>query len=267
MNFSDYPEFLFDRRDGVTTVTLNNPTMRNAISPRQDADLPKLMSDLDRDPETRVIVLTGSVEGKAFCAGGDLAAMQASLEDIEHFLAGYRNGKRLLTLMLDTEKPLIAKVNGDAIGLGATLALFCDIVVASETARFGDPHVKVGLVAGDGGAIVWPHLTGYAVAKYFLLTGDLVSAREAQQMGLIAKVVAPEELDETVQRLASKLASGATRAIGFTKAALNVGLRQQLASSIDAGFALETLSSRLADHREAVNAFVEKRKPDFHGKA
>jgi enoyl-CoA hydratase len=262
MNLADYPETLIlERQDGVLTVTLNNPTQLNAIVQSIDTNLPRLFFEADRDPETKVIVLTGA--GKAFSAGGDIPAMKAGIDDITPFLDGYRNGKRFMQLMLDCEKPIIAKVNGDAIGLGATLALYCDIVVASETARFGDPHVKMGLVAGDGGAVVWPSYIGYAAAKYFLLTGDLVGAREAQQMGLIAKVAAPENLDAEVDRLAAKLANGATAAIKFTKTVLNIGLRQQFAASVDAGFALETISGRLADHREAVTAFVEKRKPQF----
>jgi enoyl-CoA hydratase len=262
MNFADYPESLkLERHDGILTVTLNNPDQMNAILHAMDVSLPKLFFEADRDPETKIIVLTGA--GRAFCAGGDISAMKAGVESMDGFIEGYRNGKRFMQMMLDCEKPIIAKVNGDAIGLGATLALYCDIVVASETARFADPHVKVGLVAGDGGAIVWPSYIGYAAAKYFLLTGDMVSAREAQQMGLIAKVTTPENLDAEVDRLATKLANGAQGAIRYTKTVLNIGLRQQFAASVDAGFALETVSGRMADHREAVTAFVEKRKPQF----
>jgi enoyl-CoA hydratase len=261
MNFADYPDFLFDRRGGVITVTLNNPEQRNAINARMDKALPRLILDLDADPESRVIIITGA--GEAFCAGGDIAMMQEGLDNIDLFLDGYRNGKRTLQAMLDCGKPIIAKVNGDAVGLGATLALYADIVIASETARFADPHVKVGLVAGDGGAVPWTLNIGFAAAKYFLLTGDLVSAREAQQMGLIAKVVPAAELDAAADKIADKLANGATAAIQYTKAVLNIGLRQQFAASVDVGFALETISSRLPDHAEAVNAFVEKRKPKF----
>lgn len=261
MNFADYPDFLFERRGKVITATINHPDQRNAVTKSIDKALASLFRDLDDDPESTVIVLTGA--GQSFCAGGNIDEMKAGLENIDHFLDGYRNGKRALQSMLDCNKPIIAKVNGDAIGLGATLALFADITVASETARFGDPHVRVGLVAGDGGAVIWPHNVGYAMAKYFLLTGDLVGAREAQNMGLIAKVAAPDELDAVADKLADKLAVGATQAISYTKAVLNIGLRQQLAASVDAGFALETISSRHAHHGEAVSAFVEKRKPSF----
>jgi enoyl-CoA hydratase len=262
MNFADYPETLkLERQDGILTVTLNNPSQMNAIVHSIDVNLPKLFFEADRDPETKVIVITGA--GKAFCAGGDIAAMKSGIESMDPFIEGYRNGKRFMQLMLDCDKPIIGKVNGDAIGLGATLALYCDIVVASETARFADPHVKVGLVAGDGGAIVWPSYIGYAAAKYFLLTGDMIGAREAQQMGLIAKVTTPENLDASDVYKRQKLANGASGAIKYTKTVLNIGLRQQFAASVDAGFALETISGRMTDHREAVTAFVEKRKPQF----
>lgn len=250
-----------DRADGVLTVTLNNPAMRNAFLPEMDEALIRIFREGDQDPAVRVIVLAGA--GEAFCAGGDVGAMQAALDDIGVFLDGVKNGKRLLQAMIDCDKPIVARVQGDAIGLGATLALSADIVVASEKARFADPHVRVGLVAGDGGAILWPGNIGYAQAKYFLMTGDMVSAREAQAMGLIAKVVAHADLDAEVARIVEKLAGGAQQAIRATKQLLNIGIRQRFAASADAGFALEVISSRLADHREAVEAFSEKRKPDF----
>jgi enoyl-CoA hydratase len=265
IDFSQYPETLkLDLSDNVLTITLNNPDMRNAIIPELDEALSRIFWDADRDPEVRVIVLTGA--GKSFCAGGDIVGMQDGLDKINNFIMGYRNGKRIMQTMLDCDKPIVARVQGDAVGLGATLALFCDIVVASEKARFGDPHVNVGLVGGDGGAIIWPKNAGFAAAKYFLLTGDLVGAREAQAMGLIAKVTAPEDLDAEVDRIVGKLNNGALQAIVYTKHVLNIGIRQLFASSVDAGFALETVSSRLPDHREATTAFVEKRKPNFRGK-
>lgn len=262
IDFSKYPDSLkLDLTDNVLTISLNNPDMRNAILPEMDEALTRIFWEADRDPAVRVVVLTG--EGKSFCAGGDLAGMQAGLDNINNFVVGCKNGKRILQSMTDCDKPIVARVQGDAVGLGATLALFSDIVVASENARFGDPHVKVGLVAGDGGAIIWPSSIGLAQAKYFLMTGDLVGAREAQAMGLIAKVTTEAELDGEVTRIVDKLNNGALQSITFTKHVLNIGLRQLFASSIDAGFALETVSSRLNDHREATTAFVEKRKPSF----
>ncbi|WP_394657712.1 enoyl-CoA hydratase/isomerase family protein [uncultured Novosphingobium sp.] len=264
IDFSKYPESLkLDLTNNVLTITLNNPDFRNAIRPDMDEALTRIFWDADADPEVRVVVLTGA--GVSFCAGGDIAAMQQGVDNINNFVVGIKNGKRFMQAMIDCDKPIISRVHGDAVGLGATLALFADICVASENARFGDPHVKVGLVAGDGGAIIWPKNAGYAAAKYFLLTGDLVGAREAQAMGLIAKVTTEADLDTEVNRIVDKLNNGALASITYTKHVLNIGLRQLFASSVDAGFALETVSSRLPDHREATTAFVEKRKPNFRG--
>lgn len=264
IDFSQYPDTLkLSLADNVLTISLNNPDMRNAMLPEMDEALTRIFWDADRDRNVRVVVLTG--EGKAFCAGGDIAGMQEGVNDMTPFVVGGKNGKRFMQAMLDCDKPIVARVQGDAVGLGATLALYCDIVVASENARFADPHVKVGLVAGDGGAVIWPNNIGYAHAKYFLMTGDMIGAREAQAMGLIAKVTTEAELDAEVSRIVDKLNNGALQAITYTKHVLNIGIRQLFASSVDAGFAMETVSSRLPDHREATTAFMEKRKPNFRG--
>lgn len=264
IDFSQYPDTLkLSLVDNVLTISLNNPDMRNAMLPEMDEALTRIFWDADRDRNVRVVVLTG--EGKAFCAGGDIAGMQEGVNDMTPFVVGGKNGKRFMQAMLDCDKPIVARVQGDAVGLGATLALYCDIVVASENARFADPHVKVGLVAGDGGAVIWPNNIGYAHAKYFLMTGDMIGAREAQAMGLIAKVTTEAELDAEVSRIVDKLNNGALQAITYTKHVLNIGIRQLFASSVDAGFAMETVSSRLPDHREATTAFMEKRKPNFRG--
>jgi len=261
--YENYETILFSRDGKVVTATLNRPDNLNAINPVLDAELLRMFRDVDDDPECNVLVLTGA--GRAFSAGGDIPDMLEGLDDMSKFTQGYKNGKRILQTMLDCEKPIICRMNGDAIGLGATIALFCDIVIADSSARIADPHVKVGLVAGDGGAAIWPHLVGYAKAKQYLLSGDLLSANEAAEIGLIAFSVPTEELDALVGKWAGKLANGAQAAIRYTKVTLNIGLRQQFASMVDAGFALETVSSRTKDHAEAVNAFVAKRKPNFTG--
>lgn len=245
----------------MLTAVIDNPAERNAINPALDDALPHLFTDADADPDTRVIVLTGA--GKAFCAGGSLSMIQSGLDSLSGFMAGYKNGKRMLQSMLECDKPILAKVNGDAIGLGATLALFADITIAAESARFCDPHVRVGLVAGDGGSIIWPANMGFAAAKYFLLTGEMVSAREAQSMGLIAKVTSDELLDAEVDRVARNIAVGAQQAIQLTKRVINIPLRRAFVEMADAGFALEAISSRHSDHREGCSAFLEKRKPTF----
>lgn len=264
MQFDSYKHILLERRGTVLTATLNRPESRNAINPALDLELVRLFWEVDQDKESNVLVLTGA--GKSFSAGGDIPDMLSGIDNIENFEVGYKNGKRILQNMLDCEKPIICRMNGDAVGLGATLALFCDIVIAADTARIADPHVKVGLVAGDGGAVIWPQLIGYARAKQYLLSGDFLSAPDAQQAGLINFAVPANELDAKVDEWADKLANGASKAIRWTKSVLNIGLKQMLVSMVDAGFALETVSSRSNDHSEAVHAFSEKRKPQFTGR-
>ena len=176
-----------------------------------------------------------------------------------------RGAKRLIQNMLEMEQPIIGAINGDAVGLGATLALFCDIIIADERARFGDTHIKVGLVAGDGGAIVWPLLVGVARAKEFLLTGDLITATEAERIGLVNRVVPAGQAYTEGLVLAKRLAAGPTRAIRWTKLALNKRLKDEVNLVLDTSLAVETLSMATDDHREAARAFVEKRPPRFTG--
>ena len=263
MDFSQYQAIVF-RRDGrVLHATLNRPETLNAIDPGLEAELGTLFDDVARDELTNVLVLSGA--GRAFSAGGDLEHMQKVIDEPDLFLKGMAAGKRLVFAILDCPKPILAKVNGAAIGLGATIALFCDIIIAANTAKIADPHVKVGFVAGDGGAAIWPQLIGYARAKEFLLTGDSLTGEEAARIGLINRAVPAEDLDRTVDELAQRLAAGAGRAIQGTKLAINIGLKQLVHSILDASLAYEALSNLSKDHQEAVNAFREKRTPRFTG--
>jgi enoyl-CoA hydratase len=264
MDFSSYQTIVF-RRDGkVLHATLNRPEVLNAFDAQMDNEVGRLFDDVARDDETNVLVLTGA--GKAFSAGGDIEHMQKVIDEPKLFLDGLRNGKRLLYSMLDCPKPIIAKVNGAAMGLGATIALFCDLVFAANHAKIGDPHVKVGYTAGDGGSVIWPALLGPVRAKQYLLTGDHLTGEDAARIGLINQAVPAEELDRLVDDFAQRIAKGASLAIQFTKMSVNVTLKQQLVSVIDASFAYEALSGRSQDHQEAVNAFREKRAPRFTGK-
>src|ERR1700728_53707 len=153
MAYENFQNILFTRAGRVLTVALNRPDMRNAINDELDIEILRMIQEVDVDEEVNVLVLTGA--GKSFSAGGDILGMQAALNNIEIFEKGTKRGKRILQGLLDLDKPIICRMNGDAIGLGATIALFCDIIIADETARIADPHVKVGLVAGDGGAVIW----------------------------------------------------------------------------------------------------------------
>jgi enoyl-CoA hydratase len=266
MNFEDYKLLQFSRQGRVLTIALNRPEQRNAIDSALHAELARVFFDAQHDEESDVIVLTGN--GSAFSAGGDLPGLKKRMESATPAVVyerSAREAKDIAFTQLDLEKPLICKLNGHATGLGATMALTCDIVIAAQEAKIGDPHVAVGLAAGDGGALLWPQLLGYAKARRYLLTGDLIPASEAERLGLVSEVVPREQLDATVDALAQRIASGATRAIRYTKVAINLPLKALFHAHFDAGFAYERLTLQSEDHKEAVRAFVDGRKPKFTG--
>lgn len=259
--FSDYQAILFNRRGRVLEVTLNRPEKLNATDAVLHTELARVFTDISNDPDSDIVVLTGA--GRAFSAGGDVAWMQEAIDEPVRFEQTVREAKQIVFGLIDCEKPVIAKLNGHATGLGATIALFCDVIFAAEHAKIGDPHVSIGFVAGDGGAVIWPQLIGYARAKEYLLTGDLMTAAQAVSMGLINHAVPADDLDAKVAAFADRLANGATKAIRWTKMSVNIGLRDLATKIMDASLAYEALSNITPDHAEAVRAFAEKRAPVF----
>lgn len=264
MGYAQYATLQVAVADRIATVTMNRPDKLNAVDEAMHTELSRIFIDLNDDPDIDIIVLTGA--GRAFSAGGDINWMQAMIDEPARFEKTAREGKQIVFSLLDCEKPIIAKLNGHATGLGATIALFCDVVFASDNAKIGDPHVSVGFVAGDGGAVIWPQLIGYARAKEYLMTGDLMSATQAAEMGLINHVVAPDELDHVVDAFARRLAGGALKAIRWTKMSVNIGLKQLAHTIMDASISYEAQSNVTADHAEAVAAFRDGRKPNFIGR-
>lgn len=259
--FDDYQTILFNRRGRVLEVTLNRPEKLNATDAVLHTELARVFVDITNDPDSDIVILTGA--GRAFSAGGDVSWMQDAIDEPVRFEQTVREAKQIVFGLIDCEKPVIAKLNGHATGLGATIALFCDVIFAAEHAKIGDPHVSIGFVAGDGGAVIWPQLIGYARAKEYLLTGDLMTATQAAQMGLINHAVPADALDERVNAFADRLAAGATKAIRWTKMSVNIGLRDMATRIMDASLAYEAQSNATADHAEAVRAFAEKRAPVF----
>jgi enoyl-CoA hydratase len=259
--FDTYQAITFERRGRVLQVTLNRPEKLNAVDALLHTELARVFTDISNDPESDIVVLTGA--GRAFSSGGDIGWMQDMIDQPGGFEQTGREAKQIVFGLIDCEKPVIAKLNGHATGLGATIALFCDVIFAAEHAKIGDPHVGVGFVAGDGGAVIWPQLIGYARAKEYLLTGDLMTATQAAQMGLINHVIPADQLDARVDAFADRLAAGATKAIRWTKMSVNIGLRDLATSIMDASLAYEALSNATPDHQEAVRAFAEKRPPVF----
>jgi enoyl-CoA hydratase len=250
-------------QDRIATLTLNNPEALNAVGPEAHTELTWVFRALANRADIDVVIFTGA--GRAFCAGGNLEWMEETAADPRRFLPIIEEIKHIVLSMLEFPKPLICRMNGDAVGLGATLALGCDIIIASEEARFGDPHVRVGLTAGDGAALILPHLIGHMRAKEMLLIGDLISAAEGREYGLINHVVPAAELDAKVSQIVTKLARGAQQAIRYTKAVLNSSLRATAISQIDVAAAYEALTVMTADHKEALSAMREKRRPQFGG--
>lgn len=263
MNLTGYQTLALTQDGAVLTVALNRPEQLNATNAAMEIELCQFFTAVSHDTEVRVVVLTG--QGKAFSGGGDFAYIREVMDAPEKFWNAMPYGKRLIFAMLDCPKPIIAKINGHAMGLGATLALFCDVSFAANHAKIADPHVAIGFVAGDGGAVIWPQLVGYNRAKEYLFTGDALLAPEAERIGLINHAVPAEELDARVQAYANKVAAMPARAVQWTKASINIGLKQLAHSIMDASIAYEALSNTTADHREAMDAIRDKRKPDFTG--
>lgn len=252
---SNLPEFrtvLLARSGRRLTVTLNRPEALNAFGATMHVEFIEMLRFVASDTESDVVVLTGA--GRAFSAGGDLDRMLEITESPQEFDKEAADAKRLIFALLDIEKPIIAEVNGPAVGLGATIALFCDVIFAAESARIGDPHVSIGLVAGDGGAVIWPQLIGFARAKEYLLTGQLLSATEAERIGLINHVVPDAELGARVDAFCDLLLNGATQAISWTKTTINLELKRIAHAAMDTGMAYESLSVRTDEHRQRVES-------------
>jgi enoyl-CoA hydratase len=259
----DYTTLALSRRDRLLTITLNQPDSMNAVNLAMHRELAEVFVFAAADPHSDVVLLTGA--GKAFSAGGDLDHIANNAANPELFIEEIRLAKRIVFSMLDLDKPLVCRMNGHAVGLGASLALLCDVVFAADGAKIGDPHVALGLVAGDGGAVIWPQLVGLPRAKEYLLTGELLSAAQAREIGLINHCLSPESLDPAVDAFCNKLLQGATNAIRWTKVLLNMELKRVAAAVMDAGIAYEAVAQRSPEHREGLRALQEKRAPNFRG--
>jgi enoyl-CoA hydratase len=249
------------RNGRLLTVTLNRPDTLNAVNEQMHDDLAGVFAFVANDEHSDVIVLTGA--GRAFSAGGDLVHLADMAARPELFDHDAIRAKQIVFSILDLEKPLICRLNGHATGLGATLALLCDVVFAADGAKIGDPHVSIGLVAGDGGALVWPARIGFSRAKEYLMTGDLIPARKAEEIGLINHCLPAAELDAAVDAFCQRLLNGSANAIRWTKVLVNLELKRRAHAIMDTGVAYEAVTIRSADYREAVDAVRNKRTPTF----
>ena len=256
-----YQTISLARKGRLLTITLNRPDALNAVNREMHEELADVFNFAALDEHSDVVVLTGA--GRAFSAGGDLEHMSRNAANPELFDAEVRLAKRIVFALLDLDKPLVCRMNGHAVGLGATLALFSDVIFAADSARIGDPHVAIGLVAGDGGAAIWPQRIGFGRAKEYLLTGELLTARQAAEIGLVNHCVPAAELDVAVDAFCQRLLNGSRNAIRWTKVLINLELKRVATAVMDAGIAYEAVTVRSADHREGIKALLEKRKPVF----
>jgi enoyl-CoA hydratase/carnithine racemase len=262
MMFSDYERMNITRDGRILTIALDNGKV-NAVDEIMHRELGRVFLEAQDDPDSDLIILTG--ENKAFCAGGDTDWFQEHIRDHRSFRNMTYEAKRIISSILDLEKPMICRLNGAAAGLGSSMALLSDIIVAADHAVIGDPHVKVGLVAGDGGAVILPQLIGYAKAKELLLTGDLLNAQEAVDLGMINYAVPADQLDAKVGEIAGKILGNPRWAVRWTKTAVNIPLRELAVKVSDAAIAYEALSNMMEDRKEAVEAFIERRDPSYSG--
>jgi enoyl-CoA hydratase/carnithine racemase len=257
-------------RDGaILTVTLNLPEKRNPISdPALIVALEGALLDADSDIAIRAVILTGA--GSAFSSGGDLKAMKegrglrASLP--AQTRRNYREGIQRLPLLLDgLEVPVIAAVNGPAIGAGLDLACMCDVRVAAEAAVFAESFVRVGIVPGDGGAWLLPRIIGFSKATELALTGETIGAGEALRIGLVSRVVPGTELMAAAREVADKIAANPPHAVRMTKRLLREGQTATLANILEMSAAMQSLAHATRDNDEAMDAFLERRAPRFTG--
>ena len=261
MNYSDYRHVLFDKKpNGVVLVTINRPEVMNATNARLHWELTQVWLTIDADPEARVALVTGA--GKAFSAGGDMNLVEEMAGNAEAAARTMREASDLVYNIINLEKPVVSAINGVAVGAGLVVALMADVSIISETARFTDGHTKLGVVAGDHAAIIWPLLCGMAKAKYYLLTSDFIDGKEAERIGLVSLAVPADQVLAKGWEVADKLAAGSQNAVRWTKRSLNNWLRQA-GPIFDQSLALEMLSFMGPDVREGVAAIREKRPPRF----
>lgn len=258
-----YESILIDKHDdGVVVATLNRPDRLNAMGGTMPEEFGRLPLEFDGDPDAKVLVITGA--GRAFCAGGDFSPDPG--RDRPEYLNQMRHSRMLVDNMLDTEKPVLSAVNGYALGLGCTMALLSDVVIAGRSAVFGDTHVHMGMSAGDGGQVLWPLLMGPAKAKYYLMTGERFDAETAERLGLVSFVVDDDDLMKRTLEIARKLARGPMYAIMASKVPINKWMKSVSNLVLPLSLAMEEISMTKDDHAEAVKAFQEKREPKFTGR-
>jgi len=261
MDLASYQHLKFDRHPhGVLLITLNRPDVLNAAHEGMHSELARVWADISLDDDTRAVVVTGA--GRAFSAGGDLGMVERQIGNYDLVTRMLKEMSDLVYNMANCEKPIVSAVNGVAVGAGLVVALLADISICAADARLGDGHVRLGVAAGDHAAIIWPLLCGLAKAKYYLLTGEMVTGEEAERIGLVSKALPREEVLAEAMAVAGRLATGPQLAIRLTKRALNGWIRDA-GPIFDQSAAYEMLTFLGDDIKEGLASLREKRTPQF----
>ncbi len=260
-DYGQYEHLLFERKEnGILLITINRPEVLNATNARLHWELTHVWLDVADDPETKVAVITGA--GKAFSAGGDLDDILNRGKDLNKIAGVMKEAADIVYNITNCDKPIVSAINGVAVGAGLAVALLADISIISETARFTDGHLRIGVGAGDHAVIIWPLLCGMAKAKYYLLTADFLDGKEAERIGLVSLCVPADQVVPKAMEVAEKLASGPQLAVRWTKRSLNNWIRLA-GPTFDYSLALEMLTFFSDDVPEGVRAVKEKRAPQF----
>jgi enoyl-CoA hydratase len=261
LDYAEYQQLLFERPDdGVLLITINNPDKYNATDEVLHNELSRVWLDVDRDPDTRIAVITGA--GKAFSAGGDLDMIERQTKNFARVAEVMKEAGDLVYNVANCEKPVVSAINGVAVGAGLAVALMADISIMAEDARITDGHLRLGVAAGDHAAIIWPLLCGMAKAKYYLLTAEFIDGREAERIGLVSLCRPGPEVVPTALEVAGKLSRGPQTALRWTKRSLNNWLK--LAAPIfESSLAMEMMNFFDDDVVEGTRAIKEKRPPIF----
>ena len=257
-----YENIKYEVKEGMGLVTISRPKAMNALNEDVLEELLQVFTAIEKDENVKAVILTG--EGKAFVAGADIAQMSGlnALQGRNMMILGHK----VMNLIESIEKPVIAAVNGFALGGGCELSMACDIRIASEKAKFGQPEVGLGIIPGFGGTQRLARLVGKGMAKYLIMTAEIIPASEAYRIGLVEKIVAPEELMETAETVARTIMSKAPIAVGTAKSAINNGYDMDMKSA--SKFEIETFTAAFGsdDKAEGMKAFLEKRPPEFKNK-
>lgn len=261
-----YETILYEKKDQTTRITLNRPASLNSFNDKMGEEFYASLKEAERDPDTRCLIITGA--GRAFSAGEDVSSLKERISGDTHPSLGDHLRKKYHPMILrirNMEKPVIARINGIAAGSGASIALACDIRIASEEAGLKQAFIGVGLVPDSGSSYFLTRILGPGRALELIMTGRTVGAKEAETLGLVNQAVAAAELDKVVNSIADKLATGPTKALGLSKRVVNQVSKLELPDALEYEAQNQDIAGKTKDHLEAVRAFLEKRQPKFSG--